>query len=246
MKRCRASGSWQSVYSSSNWSTTTSVAASPSISAGGCGARLQQPGARDAGDLAGLDRRDQAGAQQRGLPAARRSDEREQAPRREPFARPSGARPRARRRTRGRLRRTPAARGRGTASRAGARTRRGRRPHGGSACPRPRGGDGGRGRPASNPAGRCSPVRSAASCDRRISPPLGLPAHARREVHRRAEVVGVAPLGLAGVDPEADRDVPVVRPWLGAERASRGDRRLAPRRMPTRTPRRSRPPRPWT
>ncbi len=36
MKRSRAAGSSQSVYSSSNWSTTTSVAASPSIAAGGC------------------------------------------------------------------------------------------------------------------------------------------------------------------------------------------------------------------
>ena len=35
MKRPRSAGSSQSVYSSSNWSTTTSVAASPSI-AGGC------------------------------------------------------------------------------------------------------------------------------------------------------------------------------------------------------------------
>ena len=68
---------------------------------------------------------------------------------------------------------------------------------------------------------------------------VGLAAQTSSEVDGGTEVVGAAPLGLAGVEAEADREVELARPVLVRQGFGRGDRRVQGVRSRSRTPKTS-------
>ena len=171
MNACRRPASSQRVNSSSNWSTTTSRPGSSATSSVGFApgvsshrvARSRRPRRTRTAAI-------EAGAQYRGLAAARRADDGEQPAGCDAARR--GPRPplRGRRRWRGRRPRTRAGRGTGTRLADGVRTpgpsrarTRSRDPASVSRC-RPRS-------TSEQPSGRCAATSSAVTADSRISPP---------------------------------------------------------------------------
>ena len=188
----------------------------------------------------------QAGAQDRGLAAARGADDGQQTPGREP-ARPARRRPPRGRRRSARSSGSKASRPRYGHSVAGERRR----------TPGPASAWIGSG--VAIPFSRCGPRSTSDAALRQVAgddlrrdlrqedlPAVGLGAQPRREADRRAAVVRVAPLGLAGVDAPAHRDARCRPATARLPAPAWRPARPRPRPAPSRTPTPSSRPRPST
>ena len=234
MNARRRSASSHSVNSSSNWSTTTQpVRRVRRRRATGSAPGVEQRGVREPVDLAGAHGGDDAGAQQRGLAAARRADDGEQPAGREPADRRRPRPPRGRRRSGGR----PASKAEQAAVRALGRRRRRSTPGPASADALRRADAPSRCGPRSTseqPSGRCPATSSPVTADRKIWPPSACARTRAARLTRRADVVARAarPRPCAGPSARRCESRRPARPQraVGGERGrDRGRRRVEDR-----------------